>query len=539
MDDKLSILDILGVGIVRKQVLNKLYSFMDINNLTKSCKWINFYIYNDKIRRNMFCFTDFPKITIRVKDGNVANPIMPSLEDIEFRKDEESLKVLNEGENFLGEAIVKKDQILLYINNYIENVREGDYELFIRKFVQEMDINRPIRKTATILDFGVPSCNRHNIQYNHHMILYALSYMHHENITRVVVPTYSFMSDSIKYRELRHNIFNGFPKLHELVIYGSLLETDYTKLINNRSTFENILRELATKENATLVLVHLNREIYPVFNFVRMVMEMAERYNIKVKCDAESLIDPRKEIVSSNERYSFISIADIITSVKCSIGNPKIFINFMKNVQFLRNLETLDLSYRIMDIERSCKTNSDLDAGFISFKHCKKLRKIKLKLAESFDSNYGFKNDKLLNVIKFIISLMPTSVEILELWHVYNINEEFTGAINDFLPNIKVLRTFDVSYKDPECLGSFKNLQALLLCDNYPTKVPDTVKLLALKYLNKEDDDEESMFANQALLECYSKKFTKSLQDIDGTHIFFNNIGHWDMYKRAFWNIFE
>lgn len=539
MDDTISIIEMLGIGIVRKEILKKLSSFMDINNLAKTCKWINFYIYNETIRRNMFCFTDFPKITIKLRDGIITNPLIPSLEDIQFINDEESCKILDEAENFLGEAIVKKDQILLYINNFIENVREDDYELFIKKFVQQMNINRPIRKYATILDFGVPSCNRNNILYNHHMILYAIKYMHHENVTRIVIPTYSFMSDATRYRELRDNIFNGFSKFHELVIYGSLLETNYTKLINNKSIIEKVLEELATKENATLILVHLNREIYPVMSFVRMIMEIAERYNIKIKCDAESLVDPRKDIISPNEKYSFILIADTITSVKCSIGNPKMFINFMKNIQYIKNLETLDLSYRIMDIERSCKTNSDLYSGFLSFKQCKKLRRIKLKFAESFDSNYGFKNEKLQNVIKFIVSLMPTSVEVLELWHVNNITEEFTSVINDFLPNIKVLRTFDVSYKNPDCFKSFKNLKALLFCDNYPTNVPDTVKFLVLKYLNKEDDDEEVIEANQQLLQSYSEKFTKSLQDIDGTHIFFDDIGQWDKYKRLFWNIFE
>ncbi|CEF59834.1 Hypothetical protein SRAE_X000157800 [Strongyloides ratti] len=539
MEESLSIIEIIGIGIIRKEILKQLSSFVDISNLSKSCKWINFYIYNESIKRNMFCFTDFPKITIKIKDGLLMNPIIPNLEDIEFKTDDESNKVLDDAKNFLGEAIVKKNQILLYINNNIERVNQNEHDLFIEKFVKELNINRPIRREATILDFGIPSSNRQYIIYNHHMIFYALSHMHHDNITRIVVPTYSFMSDISKYEDLSENIFDGFPKFHELVIYASLLETSYSKLINNKSILERVIRDLGKRDNATLVLVHLNRESNYVINFVHMIMKIASKYNIKVKCDADSLIDSRKDIIPSPERYTFNSIAEIITSVKCSTGNPKMFINFMKNVQYLENLETLDLSYRILDVERSRKTNNDLNSGKLSFKKCKKLRKIKLKFGESFDETYGIKTDTLNNILKFLVSMMPNSVEILELWHVYDLTKELTNIINDYLPNIKVLRTFDVSYKDPDCFTSFKNLQACLFCDNYPTKIPDTVRLFAVKYLNIEDDDEEVMFANQQLVKSYSEKFTKSLQDIDGTYIFFNDIGQWDMYKCAFWNIFD
>uniref|UniRef100_A0A913I360 F-box domain-containing protein n=1 Tax=Strongyloides stercoralis TaxID=6248 RepID=A0A913I360_STRER len=539
MGDDLSIIEIIGIEIIRKEILKKLSSFVDISNLSKSCKWIRYFIYNEIIRRNMFCFTDFPKITIKIKDGQIGNRILPSLEDIEFKTDDESNKILDDAKNFLGEAIVKKNQILLYINNNIERVNENEHELFIKKFVQELNINSPIRKEATILDFGIPSSDRPFILYNHHMIFYALSHMHHENITRIIVPTYSFMSDVSKYDGLRENIFDGFPKFHELVIYATFLETSYNKLINNRSIIEHIIRDLGKKNNATLVLVHLNRKSNYVINFVHMIIEIASIYNIKVKCDADSLIDLRKDIISSPERFTFNSIAEIITSIKYSAGNPKMFINFMKNVQYLENLETLDLSYRILDVERSRKINDDLNSGKLSFKKCKKLRKIKLKFGESFDENYEIKNDTLNNILKFLVSIMSNSVEILELWHVYDLTKDLTDIINDYLPNIKVLRTFDVSYKDPDCFTSFKNLQACLFCDNYPPKIPDTVKLFAVRYLNIEDDDEEVMLANQQLVKNYSEKFTKSLQDIDGTYIFFNDIGQWDMYKCAFWNIFE
>uniref|UniRef100_A0A0N5BSY6 SCP domain-containing protein n=1 Tax=Strongyloides papillosus TaxID=174720 RepID=A0A0N5BSY6_STREA len=130
--------------------------------------------------------------------------------------------------------------------------------------------------------------------------------------------------------------------------------------------------------------------------------------------------------------------------------------------------------------------------------------------------------------MKIIVSMMPKTVEMLKLTRMDYLTKEVTEVINQFMPNIKLFVTQNVSFKDLDCLSSFKHLQAFIYNQNYPIHIPGTVKLVGIcnHYIHN-DGNLEIITFNQELINTYSKRFSKRLSSEFRGCIFFNDIRQW------------
>ncbi|CEF62757.1 C-type lectin domain and C-type lectin-like domain and C-type lectin fold domain-containing protein [Strongyloides ratti] len=522
----LSFIEIMETGLLRKNILKWVPTFEDIQNLTKTCKIINFYIKNDIIRKKMFWYKDERSVTMKVKDGFQNDLAVLSMNDIDFSPKECNLDILDTASNFNGEVVASSNCIFVKIENMIQYYRGEKDNLFFKMLVDAIDLNFQTRKNATILDFTSNSPD------NSSMILYALCYMQHENIKRIKIQKSALMSDCSGNDIILDNIFEGFPNLNELVIFGNVTKNDYFKLLENEKILHYILKDLSKKNDPTIVLTSTYNTYQTFILYNHMFIKLAKKYNVKIKCNLINLLP-----LSNNKGSGFYSIERCpyfvpmgkhITSIANDIKSSRVFFNIMKNMQGLENLEMLIISLRFSDLKKGLQRMKIFDFDNLSLKNCKYLKRVILYFEGYKEKRNDLRIPIFYNNLKFLASLMPSCVERFDLINGFELTNEITETISKFMPNIKLLITYDVSYKDSTCLNAFKNLQAFISYDYYNIDIPKSVKFLAiLQRVSLTDCVDESL--NQKVLSTYSKRFKKSLQTTKGDYIFFNDILQWDI----------
>uniref|UniRef100_A0A0N5BZJ8 F-box domain-containing protein n=1 Tax=Strongyloides papillosus TaxID=174720 RepID=A0A0N5BZJ8_STREA len=536
-EENLSIIQVMKNDLVRKNILNMIPSIYDIYNLSMTSRQIASLIEGEIIKRNMMMYSDFQRITIKIKEGIRSKSNVYSLEDIEFEKDEYSCETLNEVNQFIGETIHQDNRISFIICNFVDKIKKREQLLFIKKLIRKMNLNMELRKNSTILNLWVDfSCD-------HYMILHALSFMNHENIRRIELSQNVFLSNycsSDNNKNLNTTLFDGFPKFHELLIYGSLAVDNYNNLIENKNIIDVVLKELSSRKNATLILKLSDWGYHEIAQYIHMVLEIADKYDIKVKYDGDFislLLCTKNNCLDIVEESINFPIKDFIFSVSITIENVKFFINCMKNLQHFKNLETLELKFMLFDIQKDFRKMNRLKLTYLSLQSCGKLKNVKFDFSDYLTEEDTSKIEIFKNNLENISSLMPNSIERVTIFNGFDLCKETTNIINKFMGDIKVLVVDGVSYKDEDCLNIFKNLRTFISFQNLPIQIPNTVDFLFIAHRDSWINTKENSM-DKELLTTYSKKFSKKLQYLDDEYIFFNDIKKWNIYKKLFQEIY-
>ncbi|CEF64996.1 Hypothetical protein SRAE_1000324900 [Strongyloides ratti] len=532
--EMITFIDLMEISLIRKKILQKLSTFCDISNLAKTSKYMDYLIYHEKIRRDMFRYFDEQYILIKTK-GNPEIKDIQNLHNINYLKDEEFCKELETVQNFNGETITFKNEITFEIVNTLENINANLIDMFIKRLIIEANINCSFRKHVTSIEFKIEDISFS--QNNHNLVLHTISYMNHQNIKRIKIPDIVFMSDVQKYDNLKTEIFGGFPKFNELIITVVHIQAGFIRLIKNKCILEKILKELSRRKNATLTLECYSDEYNIFINLAYMIQKMATKYQIKVKCDIGHIIPllkRRRDLICSTERCVLYPIENIVTSFFNYISGFSMFMVVIKNLQHFINVEKIEIRISLLNIREEMKKKNLSDLSILSLKQCNKLRKIKIEFLENFNDIEDCNNEILYDDLQFIVSILPKCIERVELWNIPNLTKDVMKRLNECLPNIKILVTWEVTFKDFDCLSILKNLKAFVSYQNFFIHIPDTIKLLAIGSNNCLEADDTKKLLSQQLIKKYSERFSKRVQSSRGRFIFFNDIKQWKKYKRLF-----
>uniref|UniRef100_A0AAF5CXT2 Uncharacterized protein n=1 Tax=Strongyloides stercoralis TaxID=6248 RepID=A0AAF5CXT2_STRER len=534
--NNISFMDLMEISLVRREILQKLPTFHDISNLAKTSKDMNFLICREKIKKGMLRYFDEQHILIKIEDpSNTLN--LKNLNKIEFLKDDDFSKEFENVQNFDGETIIFKNEVDLEIFNTIKYLDKSSINSFVKKLINEANVNCHPRGNVTNLKIKV--CDNSFDQNFPSFLLYMISFMNHDNIKQIKIPAVTFTSDFEMYDNLKSNIFEGFPKFNELVISVLHIQTEFTKLVRNKSIFEKILKELSRRENATLTLECFTDESNVFIKFAHMIQKIAANYQIKVKCDVSHiipLIEENCSLLCSNEKSILHPIEKIITSFFNYIQSFPMFLVAIRNLQYFTNLEKIEIRISLLNIKNEIKKIDSFDVNILSLKECKKLKQIKIEFIRYYKSPGDMDTNIIYEDLEFIASIMPKSVERLELWNIPKLSNDVIRRLNKCLPNIKVLAIWEVTFKDLDCLNLFQSLKAFICYQNIHIKIPDTIELLAIGSTGYLNDYVSGRNISQELIKSYTERFSKCVQSSQGRYIFFNDIKQWEKYKQLFQN---
>uniref|UniRef100_A0A0N5BQH8 F-box domain-containing protein n=1 Tax=Strongyloides papillosus TaxID=174720 RepID=A0A0N5BQH8_STREA len=378
-------------------------------------------------------------------------------------------------------------------------------------------LNCVIRKDAKIFEFT------NDLRKKSLLILYLLMHMNHQNIKRIKIPD-TFVScymDNYN-KEFNYGIFNGLPKFNELVInidYNYNEKPNYDKVYNrfmkSINFLDNILDGLSKKKNGTLILQHLNGDYNKIVRFIKMICEVTQKYNVKLKCECSYYFNKskrKKRTIISLEKCSLPTVRSHITSINSLRITFSLCYSIFNSLKYFENLEKLHLCLTNIDIKKVFEKRMELNDNYLSLGNCKKLKDVEIYFEPIRKTNNEKNLEILYNNMKIIASMMPKTVETLKLTCMDYLTKEVTETINQFMPNIKLFVTQNVSFKDLDCLSSFKHLQAFIYNQNYPIHIPGTVKLIGIcsNYIHN-GGHLEIITIDQELINTYSKRFSKQL----------------------------
>uniref|UniRef100_A0A0K0FFY7 BACK domain-containing protein n=1 Tax=Strongyloides venezuelensis TaxID=75913 RepID=A0A0K0FFY7_STRVS len=481
-----------------------------------------------KIRKNLLCYDDRQHITIEPREGTPMNLRGTPLRNIEFNSEDEYLdEDLENPYEYPGEVMARENCIKIIYCNGVQKVYRGEHRLFIKKLVKAINLDSPIRKNADVLEFKMDIC------YNFYMVLYALKDLRHDNIKRIKLPECTFLDKPYHYKELRTGIFDGFPKFHELEITANYTEEMIVDLMKNNKVFDLFLKELSKRKNARLILPKLDGEFYRSIEYVFMILKISMKYNVKIICEVRNiykLLDSGCCVYCPVAECMLFPIRNFVRTFGNEFRNEVEFISVMNCLKSFKNLESLTLEFEYFKTKKDIKIIRQNNISAISLRKLKSLKKVKIYVSEFFDFNDQALIHIYRNNLRFIASLMPRSVERLELVNGSGLTKKLAESLNRFMPNIKTFMSYDMPYIGADCLMPFKRLRAFIGINKYPEEVPRRVKLLAIGHWDSCDLDHGSI-VNHDLIKKYSERYSKSIQNDNGTHIFFDDVKNWNAYK--------
>ncbi|CEF66919.1 Hypothetical protein SRAE_2000158500 [Strongyloides ratti] len=503
-------------------------SYNDFESLAKTSRDIDSIIYWQKITKEMSFYHDFQSINIRVKEGTSDGLNVIKIENINIERDRRFYREEENFINFYGERFLRSNCTMIFYSNWIEGYLESERKLFVAKIFNEINLNCQLRENTKFLDILI------DFSYHHSIILYVLSKLKHPNIERIKITDSVFMAHKTnEYNQLESNMFEGFSNLHELEIGCIFFSHYYKRLLKNTSVLEHVFNDLSKKKEATLILTFAPCEYDNMIKLIDLTTKIIGKYKIKLKCNLNHVletIDGTNNINYTPRVFSYLSINKYITSLTIGVRNSRYFINIMRNLQVFTNLESLQLEFLFFNLTKNINVEERCKKNHLSIKNITKLTKLKLYFSDFLNKNKNINIKKFLTNFKYLISLMPTTIQKLELVLVPMLNEKVVKVINKCLPNITILRTNRVILNDINCLMPLGNLKILICHQDLPLKVPDTVELFGIKkrftlY------DEKHMSKYEQLIESYTEKFTKKIQDTNQRCIFFNDVKKWNYYK--------
>uniref|UniRef100_A0A0K0EYH3 Transaldolase n=1 Tax=Strongyloides venezuelensis TaxID=75913 RepID=A0A0K0EYH3_STRVS len=522
-----SIYDAMRIGLVRKKILQNIESFNDIYNLSKTCKRINLYIDEESIRRRMMWLRNSKSIFIKLKEKSYVDSDVNllSLEEVEFEKRKRINSESREGDQFPGDIININNRVNFRFTNAIRKLNDNEYDIFAGKLAETMDLNCISFKDMQYLSLWSDIFDRD-------ISIYIIGYLKHNNVRCIEIPFAYLITDINKLKEINHNIFDGLPKLSKLIVNVSAPFIDFEEIVKNKDTIEYIFNDLSKVKDSSLVLLQTSIGDNMLIEYVKMIYKIARKYKITVRYKIECSLETSGKLIPILKKCNYFSLGKTITSLYSSLNNSIEFYGILRNVQHFVNLEKFQIEFHFFDIRKDLEDICGSNFKDLSFKHCKKLKNVfitvdyyKLSQIDSLEKEKIINNN-----LRYLVSLMPSTVEILKIENFTNLTKDLLEMINNFMPNIKLLESLYVSYKNSDSLNVFKNLQYLKCINKDFIKVPETVKLFSIKQFECRWN-ENSKHENERNLKAYFKKFSKSLKTKNEEYIFFNNIIHWDHYK--------
>uniref|UniRef100_A0A0K0FQ26 F-box domain-containing protein n=1 Tax=Strongyloides venezuelensis TaxID=75913 RepID=A0A0K0FQ26_STRVS len=528
--ESLIFLKLISMKVIRRKILNYLPSFHDICNLAQTSKLVYIFIQKEPLTRRMLLYDDKQRIVCRINKVLSDNCVGLKFQDIQFLKDIESEIVLYNVEKFLGEHILMNNTIIFTIEKLIDNFSESERLLYVRKLVEEINLSCPLRRFSERVIFKLENFN------NQHMLLFVLSYMYHEYVSSIEIPISVLMVHSNKYCKLNKNIFNGFLNFNQLILsfneFASRCEYNQT---DSERIIEKIFNELSKRQNPVLTLVEGEQSTTEnFFNFCSLILRIGAKYDIAIRYNSNilMLLTTKPNILSLFGKVFPYPKKEVIFSKETTIKNSKYLYSITRKLQNYRCLKTLNLGFDIFDITKNLEDIDTLNSSTLSLKNFKKLKCVSLNFFKYHDNINEMVNEVYYNNLKYLISLMPSTVETFEIIYCWRMTKEIICLIHEYMPNIKVLKLMYIS--EPlyfDIIVGFKHLEAFITCGKQKINIPQNLKLLCIGSLGDDENDIKGT-TDKEILERYSINFSKVIQHKSGKFIFFNDLRHWNGYKK-------
>uniref|UniRef100_A0A0K0F2X7 F-box domain-containing protein n=1 Tax=Strongyloides venezuelensis TaxID=75913 RepID=A0A0K0F2X7_STRVS len=524
-----SFVELMEINLIRKKIIKMLSCWSDFENLSKTCRWIHYLVNKENISRKIILYNDMPHIKIDgVRDSYESTVRNQNINEITIKTDDRYFKTIDDGKKYNHEIIINGNCINLSIENGVGKLTKSDHETFIKQLTNEIEGICHLRKHSTTLRF---------MEYyfaNDYMLLHLLSHLKSHTITSIHIPLHSMMFGAQRYKGLNEDIFEGISKLNELVLFTSPAINEFTPYVNNRTIVDSILKSFSKKKNPVLVFKDLGCGYQLISSYIHMILGIAVKYEIKIKWNITSTFQffNRK----NNDRCSIGScshfpLEKFISTFSCSAREPETFIHTMNNMRRLVNLETLNLRIFFSNLKEKME-RMGIDIKDFSLRHCKSIKNLVLDFKEHLTINYKTDIKTIHDDLKYLASLMPTTIQKLEINNCQQLTKNVTEVITKYIPNIQLIIFNNVTYNDPDSLDSFKNLQVYISSNNFPPQLPNTVKFLAVGNGSKlffSNNDSPSNAEEQ--LRKYSKMFSKNLYTNRDDNIFFDDLTTWEEYR--------
>uniref|UniRef100_A0A0N5BVA9 F-box domain-containing protein n=1 Tax=Strongyloides papillosus TaxID=174720 RepID=A0A0N5BVA9_STREA len=529
--EEISFINIMEISLIRRKILEYIPSFKDITCLASTCWELNKIIKNVKITRDLhFYFNDkidiaFAKIDdiVRLTEGHIDVQEESKFEDCAFM---EKFNFRNNGgqkdEKLNIDKFICDNTVRISLLNIYGEVSSEKYVQFITKLAQQYKINSEERRNLTILKLHD---QRYGSKFN--ALLHVLPYLHHENINTIIIPIRFFSIDLIKYDGFLNNLFDGFPKLYRLGIDLSFRSNIYNNFSHNKNAIDKIMKQLSKKKNASIYFYKYDGSFFRTVYYFLVFFKIAMKYGIKVTMEDRTLLQLKERGISDilmNHDYPLERC--VTASVNRIDFLDSSSYDCFRRMRCYENLKMVSLvfSYNLYlcSLEKDFKAFGDIQ----SLNNLKKVIAIELTFVKHHD---GIDEDEIEifhKNVKYLIQLLPRSVERLQLFGIPKLNYDLTRTIRRHMKNIEVLSLCNVSIEETDCLSVFKKLQVVSIRSDIPIKIPDSVKLFAIYTRESAEQDIIKKLTNE-----YSKKFSKKLTDNRGRDIFFNDINDWKCYN--------
>uniref|UniRef100_A0A0N5C2B4 FTH domain-containing protein n=1 Tax=Strongyloides papillosus TaxID=174720 RepID=A0A0N5C2B4_STREA len=157
-------------------------------------------------------------------------------------------------------------------------------------------------------------------------------------------------------------------------------------------------------------------------------------------------------------------------------------------------------------------------------------KNIKLEYVSHLDYPNSYFLDLFYQCFEFTCSMMPRSVDVLQLENVPDMDDVTAKMITQYMPNIKLLKISCFTYKESDGLNNFTKLEYLFSSDYCSKKIPKTLKLPSFEHKRWKVRSDDIIFTDN-LIKSYYEKFTKRIIGKRNKYILFNDIYHWPLYK--------
>uniref|UniRef100_A0A0N5BTI4 F-box domain-containing protein n=1 Tax=Strongyloides papillosus TaxID=174720 RepID=A0A0N5BTI4_STREA len=527
--DKGNILsELLEINLVRKQIIKHIPSFSDMNNLVDVCKFVRCDFEKEKIERSMFLNSDSQDIIITYKDEYDRASGVPAWSDFKFEKDSRSENRLNIVKTFFGETLLCGNRVEYFINLPEKKLKEKGRMSFIKKLVKELNLNCATRKDVKNLEFAFGK----NIGY---IVLDVLNHMKHDSITRISLPVNCFTCRPNKYNMINGNIFNGFPNLTELSLMCHFYSGDYYDFIHHKDTFEKFVQQFSTVKNPTIIFKFSNHDDVMEADGLFEIINILTKYNVKIKFNS-TICCLNSELncgICKNLMGFCLPIKQYITTAHSVILYHRQILHSIEIMETFENLCELHLKVILPLSNGNYMFSYNQKPGHMGLKKLSNLKNVKIEFSRSIFCRYSDILNSFYPFFEIICSMMPRSVEILQLIHVLDINDATAKMITEYMPNIKLLKISCLTYRESDGLDNFTKLECLISSEYCPIKIPKTLKVLAFKqtkYPFRSDD----LILTDNLIKSHYENFTKRItcnDDWEHRYILFNDIHQWHLYK--------
>uniref|UniRef100_A0A0N5BI92 F-box domain-containing protein n=1 Tax=Strongyloides papillosus TaxID=174720 RepID=A0A0N5BI92_STREA len=521
---------LLQINLVRKAIINHIPSFSDISNLVNAYQFIINDLEREKIERSMFPYFDLQLVRVGHVNRFEASSGVPGIYNLEFSNNGRLECVLNKSRTFFGEMLPISNCVKYSIGLSIEKLEDDDRMDFVEVLAEKLNLNCNLRKNIKSLEFDLDYPD--DMGY---IILDALSYIEHDNITRISLPVECFTSPSDKYNMINENIFNGFPNLTKIILTKGESNCFYC-LFYCKNIFERFVQQMSTAKIPTIFFKRLTGYDIIDINEINDIINIIKKYNIKVKLGVY-INCPSCFVQYRNSTYTMETFSPIKKYITDACGWIRGYTELLHKIGILEtfeNLSELHLKFKLDDVIFNFKNSNDQKPGDWGLRKLNNLKNVKL----GYEKDLDVRNSDILNLFyqlfEFTCSMMPRSVEVLQLKNVPDMNDVTAKMITKYMPNIKLLKIKCLFYKESDGLDNFSKLESLISYNYCPIIIPRTLKLLALAvdfvYDKRAVRSDELIFTDN-LIRSHYEKFTKRIRDNKDNYILFNGIHRWHLYK--------